>query len=118
DVRHAVQGNRDRRLTRRASRGEAAREDAVLAANGRQGLVVEREERSSRLERRRPRVADVQDVRPLTGGRCGENAVEQVVPANDLKVDGDAGALLELVQFGLQNRRVVFEARALVAAPV
>ena len=63
--------------------------------------------RAGRLQRGRPRVADVEHVGALAAGGGREDLVQQVGPADDLEVDLDAGLLLELRQLRAEDVLVV-----------
>src|SRR5665648_518376 len=97
---------------------ERGLDELVRAADGLHLGLTERQERAGRLERDRPRVADVDDVGPLAGRYGGLDPCLQVGPPDDLQVDGDAGLLGEGVEHGGEDFLVVAEARPLVAGPV
>src|SRR5438477_11976858 len=103
DIAEAADRYRRRWLIGRAGRGQRGGHEAVPAADRPERGVVELEERAGRLERGRPGVADVHDVRPLARGGRRQQPVEQVGPGHHLDVDLDAGLLLELVQLGLED---------------
>src|ERR1019366_2372057 len=65
-------------LTSDAGSRHGAGEEPRLAADRGQRRVVKWEKRSRRLDRRRPGVADIDDVRPLSRGGRREDLVQQV----------------------------------------
>ena len=101
-----------------ATGGQRDLAELVGAADRLHLRVTELLEGAGGLERGRPGVADVDDVRALARGDGGLDLRLQVVPADDLEVDLDPGLLGELLEDGGQDLLVVLQGGALVRRPV
>jgi hypothetical protein len=117
-VGQAVERDRGRLLPGRAAGRERRLEELVLAADRLQVVALEGDERARRLQRRRPRVADIEDVGALAARRRGRDVGEQVRPRDDLELHVHAGLLLEATSRVVDDLLVLIDRRALVRRPV
>ncbi len=105
-------------MTRGATGVQSRLDELVFATDCLHGAVIEWQESARGLQRRGPGVSNVDNIRSLPRRHCRLDARLKIVPANDLKVDLDAGLLSELLQLRGKNLLVVVQAGALIAGPV
>src|SRR5215217_53549 len=117
-IREPVDRHGGGRLPRRPGSVVGRLDELALAPDGIQRILVERHECSGCLQRGRPRVADVQDVRALPAGDGRRDPVPQVLPPDDLDVYRNSGLFLELLGDLTEDLLVLRDGRSLLTRPV